>query len=265
MMGLTASIQENSTIFNTSVSSKVLQNRECKLAHYENPIAIDFVVSDRESHYDPQKKRIQIVINKEMLRLIMEKADELSGEKGQSFDPDIFVQYTVQDKKAWQQELDLIFSDDIKNIIYHELVHWIDDTKQNRFLVTMQDMKKSLDYESYIEYLQKKYKVTFEPLVYYEVNAQIHMMYQRSRTRKDWDSLTIYEAIEITNGLSQLFDLIQRTVSEQDLYGWLKSLIKRMHREGFLGKNMNYIPKTTAIMQEQRICSHGYSTLKRLA
>lgn len=121
----------------------------------------------------------------------------------------------------------------MKSSIHHEIAHWHDDTKNNRHL--LKSINKAKETGNGKKYFRKN-----EPdinLTKVELEAQIHNIYQLYLNNKDkWDELKFDDLLEMLPTLTTLRS-IMKNLNQFDR--WKKMLLKRMAREGILGKNMS--------------------------
>jgi hypothetical protein len=76
-------------------------------------------------------------------------------------------------------------------------------------------------------------------MTYFEIDAQIHGIKQLKQSKKkEWDSRSLEDVILQYSLLKRIVDDIYGNYNKDILNIWLKDLVKRMHRENLLGKNM---------------------------
>ena len=123
----------------------------------------------------------------------------------------------------------------IKGSIHHELSHWLDDTLHNRHITKRVNRAAALTgKKSQQHYTQNQPNVA---LTDFERDAQIHSIIQMKRVHGDnWDTLTFDDLLDLN---ASLREISQKAQSGGWYDKWKKLIIKRMHREGLLGKNMS--------------------------
>jgi len=117
----------------------------------------------------------------------------------------------------------------IKGSIHHELTHWIDDTLNNRHI------------NKYINKKLAKIKAGEDDYTPHDINthyierqAQIHNIKQvYNYYKNDWDKMTFDELINKTPALYW-----SKNLPDDMKKQWKQDIMKRMNREGLLGKNM---------------------------
>lgn len=235
-------------IINDKLSSAHLRSFECKSAYKDNPIQIEIVISNNGSFYSPFHNLLRIAHPKGMYRFIVSKYPRELLIK--EFNLSTLFDYMDRDEMLFNKNKIINeFNDDfLKSRIYHELSHWIDDTKNSRHLLKLM---KDLDYcKDRAEYLYNKYKHKNINLSYVEINAQVNSIYYLSKkySKEKWNLMNIYELISRSNTLRAVYNEVRNNY--KDLVTWLRLLTTRMYREGILGKNMNYIPKDDKAIHE---------------
>jgi hypothetical protein len=123
----------------------------------------------------------------------------------------------------------------IKATIAHELSHWLDESLYQVFSKLLGDEK---DDEKVRKLLALK--GNYADITYYEIQAQIHGVAQikNKYKKEDWDKLTMNELFELYPPLADVIELLYKKNDEDIARIWLKGIIKRLHREHLLGKNM---------------------------
>jgi len=216
----TNNIGNGQFIFNT-FNSSILKSRDCRMAHDINPINIQCGLLNG-NFYRPIDKMIQISLNMSATNiLIMHKIKNIDDLSKVIKNSDILERI--------QSEFD---GKSIKGSIYHELSHWIDDSKHNFHITKM--IKKASELQS-TDIMKKDGSVVFTD---YEIEAQVHAIKQLKREfNKSWDFITWNDIIQfkpsfdvIKNQLKQSKPIVQKN--------YYQRLIKRLNREKLLGKLM---------------------------
>jgi len=196
------------------ISSADLTDELCKKAHKINPITI-YINNDKNlynNHYNPLKKLINLRPNRNAIdyslgfNTISEATESLDYEQKETF---------IREFKE----------STIKGSIHHELVHWIDDSLNNKHIEKI--IKKQLDNKKYIK--DANYRN-------FEIQSQIHNIIQLKKQNQDiWNYLSFAEMIKLSPSLSTVFKNMTNIDGRNK---WLRQLKSRLYREGLLGKNM---------------------------
>jgi len=185
------------------MKSDELRTDDALEAHRIKPISIQFGVYE-SSFYSASQNTIFITINPDVFGLFFEFRSEEEIKNNMPL-------YVIRRMKS---ELS---STAIKSSIYHELSHWVDDVTHG------------------LGFGQE----TFGSLDYRELNAQIHNIKQIYRDyRKHWDKLTLIDLVEIVPSLYVVYEEATNGKSEKEYLSYMKRFVKRLDREGLLGKKM---------------------------
>jgi len=212
------------TVFETD--SSALVSDDCKKAHAMNPVKIFFRVGDTESHYAPALKHIVINIPYQILEIIYKNLQSSIAKHQQML---------------FKNELSVAR---LKGTISHELAHWIDDSVNsfhiNRKFHTPEFSSRFSSPDDGAKGLQKLLGVSSVNASYIEIQAQIHAIKQiKERHRNEWDTLTLIDLFILNPPLYWVLESIKNSAEQKK---WLQQLVKRMNREGLLGKNMRKLP-----------------------
>ena len=185
-----------------SFKSSDLKSKAARNAHKINPIDIHVGFPTNEPFYSPELKTI-------IVGLPLANLDPLT-------DPKIVKE--IEDAELYHFFENFSTEIQVKQLIRHELTHWMDDSLRN-FHLTKKAAKgqiKSRD-EDVIEY--------------YEVEAIIHQVDQLKKMlgRERFENLTWKHFMKFTPD-------IKFNIEEQP--GFLKKFIKRMNREGLYTDRM---------------------------
>jgi hypothetical protein len=122
----------------------------------------------------------------------------------------------------------------IKGSIHHELNHWLDDTLRNQHLQKL--MTKAGDADPHKRSNIVRQGNPDVALTNYEREAQIHSIVQLKRQYgRQWNRLSFEEMIRLNPSLEHIYD---NAKEGGWLDEWKQLLLRRMHREGLLGKAM---------------------------
>lgn len=200
-----------SSMFITSVSNtSVLKTENCVNSNAKNNCVIN--INYGSNYYQPSKNKISLSVSDNALAFV------LNDYKGDL-------------KRASHDVGDIIlreFSEErIKGSIHHELVHWIDDTQNNRHI------NKIL--KNPAESSQRMHNGVPINASKMEIQAQIHNIKQlHNKYSNIWDTLTFHDMLKFSPPLSSVF----KGLKDDFKSNWIRDIKTRMHREGLLGKKM---------------------------
>lgn len=195
-------VQDQTILTVKKFSSADLRSTHAQVAHEKNPVEIYVGFPQEQSFYSPLNDVI-------FLGMPIPLFDFLEDRVG--FQKLIKNKY----KTTWEN---LISEREIKLMIRHELTHWIDDTLRN-FHITKKIINRTLTGRD------------GDSVPSHEVEAIVHQVQELKREFGDkWEDLSWSDFLEIAPD-------IKLTLDEVPLF--LKPLIKRMNREGFLTKKMS--------------------------
>jgi hypothetical protein len=119
----------------------------------------------------------------------------------------------------------------------------MDDMAHNQHITNMLELAQELDKPEVV--LLNKVDVT---ATHYELNAIVHGVKSLKNTyRKDWDKLTLLDIATRYGGLMTAFAQMYHKAGVKELNILQKAVIKRLHREKLLGKNMRKFVKPEEI------------------
>lgn len=195
-------------------STDKLESPECIEANKYNPckILINSLVTGNA--YNPLTSIIYLGLGKNLLNFV----DNYNGDLTSAFD-------SLTDTTQKNNFLNEFKEYKIKSSIYHELVHWIDDTTNNRHI--HKKIKKQYDTKIPIPMVNNQN---------FEIQSQIHAIYVLKQHNSDiWNNISFDEMINLLPSLT----VVKQQMLKSGLYNnWKRKIIRRMHREGLLGKNM---------------------------
>ena len=203
------------------INSKILITEESQKANKIKFVDIYCGCFVDGSLYDPKNNLILISINYNMIKAIADT------------DYKNFLKH--QNKSNIKSILNEFTFQNMDSNIYHELAHWVDDCFHNNFLSNL--VNKAIELQDADIILLNKKNVD---LTYFEINAQIHGIKNLKRYNiKDWDQLTLTDVFFKYPALRGIYIDIYKKYGKQIVDLWQKNIIKRMHRENLLGKNMS--------------------------
>ena len=211
-------IHQNKPITREMVDKNVLNtsfllSEPSVIAHEINPCII--ILFGRLNAYEPSKSIIYMTISQNAINHLLNYGGNYEIAYNNLHD---------EDKPRFETDLS---EARIKGSIHHELTHWIDDTMNNQHIDKFIKNKQG---QSAKENNVLKYINTH----YLERQAQIHNIKQLHRYYKDvWDKMTFSEMLS----KNPLFFFVE-TLPDDMRTIWKKATLKRMNREGLLGKNM---------------------------
>jgi predicted GNAT family acetyltransferase len=206
------------TFEKTETDTSVLKNELCIKAHEMNPCTI--WINKGNNHYNPNKKLISVSVSVSAMDYIISQ-----------FDGDLKKAIRYQDPPQVITMKREFTEERIKGSIHHELVHWIDDTLNNRHIKKMVD--KNVELHSAGEALPFD-SVTVNAH-YMEIQAQVHNIKQLHNKYADiWNTLSFEDMIHMSPSITQTYRSLPHGLKTQ----WIKKLKMRLFREGLLGKKM---------------------------
>jgi len=226
-------LQSSSDILFGGLHSSDLVSPDCKKASKIKPVTIYVGVSSSSNFYDFGDNFINISPNSYIFNLIVSLGTKVAFER--------------IPLKAVKRAKNEITEFRIKASIAHELSHWIDNSLHsvmdniagNPIKYSGKDLSNKL--------LLRKHNVN---ATYYELQAQIHGIAQIKKVyRAQWDKFTLYD---LFNAYTALHEVARSLASDpEELNQWLKDLVKRMSREGILGKNMKLPVNVNKLLYEK--------------
>lgn len=189
-----------------------------------NPIQIFAGMSLNGNYYSPLESYIQLSFNQELYDFIQ------NAKRKDALFWDTIGYFPKKLIKRLMSEFD---GNKIRASIAHELSHWLDDTFHNRHL-----KNKSMNARENNRSIVSNLNIPDIALSSFERDANIHALVEVKRrySQEEWDNFT-FEDLE---DLDPAFHAV--TINLLLIKGaypkWKKYIIKRMHREGILGKNM---------------------------
>ena len=127
----------------------------------------------------------------------------------------------------------------MKATIYHELSHWVSDALHNSYLHNL--IARAGEHPDKANEIMAMGKANVNS-THFEIDAQIHAIKQIKRNfRKEWDNMTLTDLFYKYTSLMHIAKSLYSRGTKL-YYMWIKDLIKRMQREGLLGKNMKNFP-----------------------
>jgi hypothetical protein len=208
------------------IKSSELKTNQAKQAHAINPINIGYN-SQSGNNYIPSLHKINISINPNAM-MFLKLEDPINLKHSAKM---------VGDGRK-TQFLNDFSEQNMKGSIYHELTHWIDDSLHSSSLAKLSNRGGAYPVGS-----KKRNKIMYQgnksvDTTYFEVNAQVHDLKQMKRSMGDrrWDELTWKDILQLDGSFAALAHDTKQTGEYEK---WKKMILKRLAREGLLGKNMS--------------------------
>ena len=204
------------------IGSEELKSSECQTAHKFNPIDIYLGTFEIGSFYTG---------NTGMKGFILVSA---SYSAFQALEEMPYKELLKITQRNIGNEIRLDISEPtIKSSIAHELSHWLNDSIHNEFITKLIKLSRDNDNPDIL-----KLKNLDVNLTYFELDAQIHSIKQLKRDYiDDWNNINLYDLIRLSPSLTKIYNDIKK-YGESIIKIWQTNLIKRMNREGLLGKKM---------------------------
>jgi hypothetical protein len=198
----------------TSSDTSILKSDICVKAHELNPCEIS--INKVGNSYSPINKVINISVNTGALGFVMKYDGNLD-----------YASDMVEDDKR-NKLLNEFTESKFKGSIHHELLHWVDDTLNNRHI------NKKLDKASEVG-RDKYFKGKDVNMSKFEIQAQMgNIMQLKKRLGDNWDYITFKNMIDLSPPLVVIYDRL----NGDDRDKWVRQLKTRMYREGLLGSKM---------------------------
>jgi hypothetical protein len=194
----------NTNILKSELSIKANELNNC-----------DVLVNYGQNYYKPSANLISVSVNMGAFELLVDNNINLDN-----------VGNYLNDKQA--KAIVFEFSEaKIKGSIHHELVHWINDTINNRYI----NKRLTRAGESGKNISIKK-PVNAEK---FEIQAQIHNIKQLyNKYNQVWDNLSFEDMVSYSPPLSSVMNNLTGDIKNR----WIRDIKTRMYREGLLGKKM---------------------------
>jgi hypothetical protein len=197
-----------------SSDTSILKSDICVKAHELNPCEIN--INKVDNSYSPINSIINISISKGALGFVMDYDGNLD-----------YASDMIEDNNR-NKLLNEFTESKVKGSIHHELLHWVDDTLNNKHL------KKKLDKTNEVG-SDKYFKGKDVNMSKFEIQAQMgNIMQLKKRFGDNWDYITFKNMIDLSPALGVIYDRL----NGDDRDKWVRQLKTRMYREGLLGRNM---------------------------
>jgi len=208
-------IVDQKEIIITTFDSSEMQTKDAKAAHLVNPITIEAGIFNG-SWYNPKKKVMRVGFPLDAANILLTKGAYDVPESQRTY-----LQNEMKETK-------------VKATIAHELSHWINDSTFGFQISKLVDIAAELKSAEVLKLHKRDVNMT-----HFEVDAIIHgIKAVKSKVgNKEWDTLTFKQ-------VGELYTSLWSVIKKLEYYGddvagiYKKMVLKRMHREKLLGKNM---------------------------
>lgn len=206
----------NDMFLTSEIDTSGLKSEDCLKSHNLNPCTIK--VNKGSNFYQPSTNTIGISVNNQAVNFVMNEANG-DLEKAISL---LDINTTLRQEFTEEK---------IKGSIHHELVHWIDDTMNNKHITKRINKAMELG----IKDINNINNIPVNSTKM-EIQGQIHNIKQLYNKYKDiWDDLTFKEMLDKSPALNSIYRVLPNDFKNK----WIRDLKTRMYRENLLGKNMN--------------------------
>lgn len=206
----------------SSVESDILTDSISIAAHDKIPVSIHLKLGGG-SHYNPSEGEILISFNGSAIEYLGDEG--LNNVQAVSEEPSVVQEFTPER---------------MKGLIAHELTHWIGDAVYNQkgqkaLARYAKDMDSENDYSERSKITTRLRNASDEELNSF--TAQIKQR-RRSMGQEKWDNISFRELLQLDTALGHNFKQVYKGLGQSEYVDFVKVLIKRLHREGLLGKSM---------------------------
>ena len=194
-----------------TTSTSVLTSPDSVKCNQMNPCKI--IINSGTNYYQPSTSSIGIGFNRNAFIYVIEDCGgNLRNASEEAINIGLLGEFTEEK---------------LKGSIHHELVHWIDDTLNNRHIT------KKLNRAS--ELGTKDFKGVPSTASKFEIQAQIHNIHQLYKKYHDsWNELSFDDMLN----LSSVLKTINNHLKEPFKAKWRREIKTRMNREKLLGAKM---------------------------
>ena len=197
----------------TTIESSELKTKDSKAAHLVNPVTIEAGIFNG-SFYNPTTKIMRVGFPVDAAHILLTKQDVPKPQR-------VYLENEITEAK-------------VKATTGHELSHWISDSTRGFQISKLVRIAAELKSGDVLKLHKKDVNMT-----YFEVDAIIHgIKAVKSKVgNKEWDTLTFKQ-------VGELYTSLWSVIKKLEYYGsdvaaiYKKMVLKRMHREKLLGKNM---------------------------
>lgn len=227
------------------IDSNELKSEKAVAANSVNPIKIYCGFFPTSSNYNPFSKEIFITLNTEAFSMFyQDEVDQIHPMFRKTF----YAQFKPTK---------------IKSTIYHELSHWVRDSLHGKHIEKILSKVKKFSQKGFDNTKVNKIKSLGLPDVHMtnlEIDALVHNVkqYKRDIPKEEWDSMSFKDLIEEIPILIGIYNKIikkwrnyrdnaiikgDKNIKDEWQKDWIKLIVKRLDKEGLLGKNMKYFER----------------------
>lgn len=200
---------------NITSNTTLFKNGLLKQAHEAKPCIIEINNSDYGNGYIPKMTIISFSVNSHAIGFF---------DEGEKLD-DAVERLDTEQVNNFLNE----FSEHkMKGSIHHELIHWLDNALHNNTISNFLDKSNKKGLKKYI----RKDDVYLSYIETHSILGNIKQL--KNKFNDIWDSLTFEDMIHYSPFLTNIY----KRFSDENKYKFKKTLLKRMHRAGLLGKYM---------------------------
>jgi len=241
------SIQQLDSIINKKfiIKSGELLSKDCIEANKVDPVVISCEYYNEEgTGYDALQKNNLIIITTDinLLYSIVENNYEYD------LDLEDHLKNSIALFNKAPHKLQQYVEKDFKFKIAHELTHWVDDVSHGRFLLKRQIKANDIINNTLLK-KETKDKLLLQILskgkghIYVsdtEINAMIHQISKLKSELSDykWNTISLEQMLYHVQ-IFHTFKKIKDKIGREKFYNFQKQFLKRLSKEGLLGKNMN--------------------------
>jgi hypothetical protein len=189
------------------MTSKVFKSGPLAEAHQVNPVKIQFGFYNFDPIYSPKEKTISISLNHNAI--IALGPNGFANHKG------------LAANRGIKRDLSEMM---LKDVISHELAHWLDYSIRKFHLTKMLDRK-------------PKTPLT---LSYPETNAIMTALtiFKKKFSQEEWDTMSFRDFLREYGPLMVVYTFALKKETPEEIRKWQKGLFQRMATENLLGRNM---------------------------
>lgn len=206
-----------------------MESEQIKKALTKTKISLHAGVFYAGSSYSPTKKMITVSFSQSLYDLL-----ERASMNSWTFD----IMMDNLPDRYHTQALNEFNGSKVKGTIAHELSHWLGDVYHNGHISKMiGKMGQTTDNYKARKMLNRGNADPYQ--ADYEIDAMIHSLAQlkKSMGQGAWDTLTFNEMINSESGIYATINRLKDMYNNEESK-FMKTFIKRMRREGLIGKSM---------------------------
>lgn len=226
------------------INSKDLKFKSAECVKANSINSFDLILSLEDSYYSPRNvngnksSEIKIAILGGLYNHLVRNLNVRKNENGWCISNRCYETIPELLKANVRQEYAIYeFKEHrAKGTLHHELIHWLDDSLHDMFITKKLLATKNKPYLKPKILYQKHSRPANSPI---EINAIIGNIKEirNSMSREEWDKLSLTSMFALNPSLESIL----HNGSYEEYNSLKKEVLKRLHREDLLGKNMkNY-------------------------